>query len=100
MGKSALRLWKKSALTVPADPRPDKHGVKQPAYMRSHTAVQTSARLNAYKRFIRKNMAGKKFANRLAVRRALTRLAHQWKSSHGVETAASEEEYDEEVFWE
>jgi len=100
MGKSALRLWKKSALTVPVDPRPDKHGVKQPAYMRSHTAVQTSPKLIAYKKYIRKHMAGKHPGSRLAVRRRLTELARRWKASHGVETAAGEEEYDEEVFWE
>lgn len=97
MAKSGLRMWKKAALTVPVEPSPDKHGIKQPGYLRSHTAVQTSQKLNAYKRYIRKNMAGKSYGNRIAVRRALTRLAHSWKAGH-TEAAASEEE--EDLFWE
>ena len=75
MGKSALRMIQKAALTVPVDPSPDAKGIKQPAYVRKHTAVQTSARLLWHKSCVRQAMAGKTFPDRTAVRAELTRVS-------------------------
>ena len=77
MGKSALRMIQKAALTVPVDPSPDAKGIKQPAYVRKHTAVQTSPRLLWHKSCIRQAMAGKTFPDRLAVRAELTRVSKE-----------------------
>jgi len=77
MGKSGLRMIQKAALTVPVDPAPDAKGIKQPAYIRKHTAVQTSPRLLWHQSCVRKAMAGKTFNNRLEVRAELTRVAKE-----------------------
>jgi len=77
MGKSALRMIQKAALTVPVDPSPDAKGIKQPAYVRKHTAVQTSSRLLFHKSCVRQAMAGKTFPDRLAVRAELTRVSKE-----------------------
>ena len=102
-GQSGLRLWKKAAIVKPVDPSPDKHGVKQPAYLRSHSAMQTSKKLNDYKSYIRKNMQGHTYGSRALVQKRLTALAHRWKAGHGGEVAAGEDDYsenDDEIFWE
>ena len=77
MGKSALRMIQKAALTVPVDPSPDAKGIKQPAYVRKHTAVQTSQRLLWHKSCVRQAMAGKTFPDRLAVRAELIRVSRE-----------------------
>ena len=101
-GASGIRMWKKAAIVKPVDPRPDKNGVKQPAYLRSHSAAQSSRTLKAYQSFMRKCMSGRKFKNRISVRKAFATCAHKWKSMQG--TAAAEYDFssgeDEELFWE
>jgi len=71
MGKSGLRMLQKAMLTVGVDPSPDAKGIKQPAYIRKHTAAQASQRLLWHQSCIRQAMAGKTFPDRLAVRQAL-----------------------------
>jgi hypothetical protein len=77
MGKSGLRIAQKAFLSVPVDPSPDAKGIKQPAYIRKHTAAQTSARLLWHKSCVRQAMAGKTFPDRLAVRAELTRVSKE-----------------------
>ncbi|MEM2365643.1 MAG: hypothetical protein ABIM44_04930 [candidate division WOR-3 bacterium] len=71
MGKSGVRMLQKSFLSVGVDPAPDAKGIKQPAYVRKHTAAQSSPRLLWHQSCIRQAMAGKKFPDRIAVRQAL-----------------------------
>ena len=80
-----MRLWKKAAIVKPVDPSPDRYGIKQPAYLRSHSAAQSSALLNKYKSFIRTcvhNAVGGKYSgmNREEVRMAFKRCAEAWRS--------------------
>ncbi|MEM2592404.1 MAG: hypothetical protein QXI60_07450 [Thermofilaceae archaeon] len=77
MGKSAIRMLQKAFQSVGVDPSPDAKGIKQPAYVRKHTAAQTSARLTFHKSCIRQAMAGKTFPDRLAVRAELTRVSKE-----------------------
>ncbi len=82
MGKSAVRLIQKMAMVEPVSPRPDKNGIKQPDYVRSKTAIHVSPKLNWHKSCVATKLAGKKFGNRLEVRRALANAAKECKAQN------------------
>ena len=58
----------------------DSSGFKQPAYVRGGRAAQTSRKLKFHQQCVASEMAGKKFADRGAVRDALSSTASACKS--------------------
>ena len=70
---------------IPVVPKPDDKGYKQPPYIRSTHAVQTSSRLIEFQQCVANAMAGKHFPDRGAVREALAAAAKACKGRRGRE---------------
>lgn len=82
MGKSAIKIARDTAARNYVEPKADKNGYKQPAYVRGSTAIQTSKKLNWHKTCVAGELVGKKFPDRGAVREALTKTAESCSSKN------------------
>ena len=77
MGKSAVRMYEKAMQSVGVDPSPDAKGIKQPKYMRKHSAVQTSPRLLWHQSCVRQVLAGRSLGSRTQVWEAFAEASRQ-----------------------
>lgn len=82
MGKSAVKAAYDTAAAHLVEPKADDKGFKQPPYVRTGRAAQTSRKLRFHQQCVASEMAGKKFPDRGAVRAALSSTATACKSKN------------------